>query len=882
MDQNIFRFILRFSLKDQLFLLTLTLLSFPFLYYTLELPKLIINDAIRGFDQNTAVFGFSFDQISYLFTLCFLFLLMVVLNGVFKYYINTLKGQLGERMLRRLRYELYARVLRFPLPRFKKVSSGEIIPMITMEVEPLGGFIGDAIAQPAFQGGTLLVYLGFIFVQDPLLGLASIMFYPLQGYLIPKMQKRVNELGKQRVQTMRRISEKIGETVGGVQEIHNHDTSARHLAEISDRYGDIYEIRFEIYRRKYFIKFINNFINQLTPFFFYSLGGYLVIQGSLSFGALVAVLAAYKDLAGPWRELLVWYQLKEDSRIKYEQVIEQFQPAGLLSKEMQEDETGADRALAGPLSLQNVAYGDDGTTRVLDGVTCDISLTAHTAVINAGAGGTEELAPLMTRLFVPSSGSITLDGADLATLPEPVTGRRLAYVGPTPYLFSGTLRDNLYYALRHRPITPAEPKAETADRRAKRHYEAQASGNSPYDIDADWTDYAAAGCANAHELEALTLQALKLVDFYEEVYELGLAGKIAPDTHPDRIDRVLRARAGMRERLADPELARLVEVFDRSRFNSNATVAENLLFGTPVNETFSLERMAENTYVRSILVEASLNQRFLEAGREVAASMVDIFSELPPGHELFERFSFIKADDLADYKALLERTKKDEPTALSDAEQARLITLVLKLVPSRHRLGVVTDEMQEAILVARQQFAAALPEHLCDDVAFFDENTYNVAASVQDNILFGRLTYGQTRESLDRIRSVLRQVAGKAGLSKVIMRLGLDTPVGVSGLRLSTAQRQKASLARGLLKNADLLVINHATAALDGTSQIRVHDAIRKHRTGKGLVWFLHRPAAAKTYDHVVVMRDGRVAQSGSYDDVSQEGSLLASLIKQG
>ena len=72
-----------------------------------------------------------------------LFLALVLINGAFKYRINTLKGRLGERMLRRLRYELYARVLRFPLPRFRKVSQGEIIPMITAEVEPLGGFIGD-------------------------------------------------------------------------------------------------------------------------------------------------------------------------------------------------------------------------------------------------------------------------------------------------------------------------------------------------------------------------------------------------------------------------------------------------------------------------------------------------------------------------------------------------------------------------------------------------------------------------------------------------------------------------------------------------------------------------------------------------------------------
>src|SRR4029078_4173908 len=55
-------------------------------------------------------------------------------------------------MLRRLRYDLYARILRFPLPHFRKVSQGELIPMITSEVESLGGFIGDAFTPPSSRG----------------------------------------------------------------------------------------------------------------------------------------------------------------------------------------------------------------------------------------------------------------------------------------------------------------------------------------------------------------------------------------------------------------------------------------------------------------------------------------------------------------------------------------------------------------------------------------------------------------------------------------------------------------------------------------------------------------------------------------------------------
>ena len=59
----------------------------------------------------------------------------------------------------------------------------------------------------------------------------------------------------------------------------------------------------------------------LTPFFFYSIGGYLVIEGRLTLGALVAVLAAYKDFSAPLRELFRYYQSAEDVRIRYEEML---------------------------------------------------------------------------------------------------------------------------------------------------------------------------------------------------------------------------------------------------------------------------------------------------------------------------------------------------------------------------------------------------------------------------------------------------------------------------------------------------------------------------------------------------------------------------------
>lgn len=134
MEKSVYAYIWRHSRSTQITLLLATLVTFPILYFSLDLPKTIVNDAIGSFDSTPLEIPLigvevEFSQIGYLLTLSFLFLLMVVINGGIKYYLNVSQGLLGERLLRRLRYQLYARVLRFPLPHFRKVSSGEVIPI---------------------------------------------------------------------------------------------------------------------------------------------------------------------------------------------------------------------------------------------------------------------------------------------------------------------------------------------------------------------------------------------------------------------------------------------------------------------------------------------------------------------------------------------------------------------------------------------------------------------------------------------------------------------------------------------------------------------------------------------------------------------------------
>lgn len=87
-----FSFIWKYSRRDQLVLLVLTLITFPILYITLELPKRIINDAIGAETDVIDVFGMSFSQVQFLMVLCFAYLFSVLIHGLMKMRLNTMKG----------------------------------------------------------------------------------------------------------------------------------------------------------------------------------------------------------------------------------------------------------------------------------------------------------------------------------------------------------------------------------------------------------------------------------------------------------------------------------------------------------------------------------------------------------------------------------------------------------------------------------------------------------------------------------------------------------------------------------------------------------------------------------------------------------------------
>ncbi|KAB0269750.1 ABC transporter ATP-binding protein [Microvirga brassicacearum] len=887
MEKSLFRYIWTHSKRDQLLVCAVVLVSQPFYFASLDLPRQIVNQAIQGEafreGQATAPFlpftlslpewlggasfpifeGFEVGRIGLLLGLSGLFLFFVIINGAFKYWINVAKGVLGERMLRRLRFDLFTMVLRFTPEALRTVKSSETATIIKDEVEPVGGFIGDAFITPVFLGMQALTALFFIMVQNVSLGLMALAVVGIQFTIIPRMRRELLRLGKRRQIASRQLAGRIAEVSDGIEAVQVHNSYAWERAEIGQRLYQLFDLRLRIYNRKFIVKFINNFLSQLTPFFFYSVGGYLAIRGTLDIGQLVAVIAAYRELPPPLKELIDWDQQRLDVQVKYDQVTQHFSEERLAPTLLAKEDAGEEAPLVGPLVAEDLRVSDPHGGVILNGVSFEIPLPADVALISGGASVASLMAQILARRMTTFGGRIRIGEQDLRQIPPAIAGQKIAYAGVDPILFPGSIRDNLVYGLRHKPLGQRKEDEREALRRIR---EAQRTGNPIENVADEWIDYTVVGAKDEDDLDRILIDLMKKVGMGNEIYLFGLAGRIDPERDPQLAEHLVEARRRLRETFQAEGMADLVEPFDPQQFNDQSTIAENLLFGVPTSDAFRGRNLAENSSFRSAIDQAGLFDELVHMGRQIAETMAEIFEGLPPGHSLFEQFSFIGAEELPEFEAILRRSRSD--AALTKEDRTRLLSLPLAYIEARHRLGLIDDKLKVQFVQARgyvrQEF-----QKVEADVEFYDPEKICAAAPVRDNLLFGRVSY-RVANAQARVAEAISAVVKGLDLLEDIERVGLDRQVGTAGRLLTAQERASVNLVRCLVKRPDILVIDGALAPFDETRAQKMIKLLIELGRGRSLFMVLPNDRQVEDFDILMRFGDGQITTESNAGRTSE------------
>ena len=868
-ERSLFRFIWKYSKRDQLILLAVTACLFPLLYLTLELPKRIINDAIGAQTDQIEILGYSLDKLDYLWVLCGGFLIAVLAHGLLKMRINTMKGVLAERMLRRFRYQLIARVLRFPQPYFERVSQGELVSMITSESEPMGGLMGDAVSQPVLQAGQMLTILFFLFTQSPWFGLAAVALIPLQGWLIPMLQRQINLLNKTRIHEVRALASEIGESAAGAATLRINGGWRYRMAAITDRLGRLYEIRFEIYQKKFFMKFLNNFITNLTPFFFYAVGGYLVLDGKVSLGALVAALAAYKDLASPWKELLAYYNQTQDMSLRWDVILERFAPAGMVREELMFGEPQTIPHLKGDVALQRVNVRDADGNLVLEDLN---AILPAGQVIGIAAPSEEDrraLAELLTREVLPSAGQVTVAGQDMRDLHQAVLALRIGYVTSRPVLFQGSFGDNVMMPMRHRPKGAAQD--------TRRFLAAQLAGNSADPFDAPWLDPELAGFASAHDLRDWWVQLLAGIGTDSALFWRGMEQLFDQNQHPRLAQCLIDLRPKVQEAVAAAGLEAQVHWFAPDAYNPALPVAENLLYAT-LCEPITEEVLQRHVEFLERLRELKLDDDLVTLTQDVVDILRQIFGMDGTGHPLFRKLGLDpKAYERA--SALVDKTRSKGAASLGPDELAQLMIVPFSI--SAEQIGpAFTDEMKMRILSFRKSHAGELMETLSDIFVRLDEAVFAPGLTVLENALFGKISDGAGARG-DELRRLVSEVLVANGARDMVVELIFDLPIALGGQGLPASYAEPLAFARATIKRPDILLLDSALTSYDLDTRIAVHKNLRRLLPATTLVYLDTSFERPDVFDVHYELRQGRLVSDDPHYEVAEDSAASQDLARK-
>jgi ATP-binding cassette subfamily B protein len=177
------------------------------------------------------------------------------------------------------------------------------------------------------------------------------------------------------------------------------------------------------------------------------------------------------------------------------------------------------------------------------------------------------------------------------------------------------------------------------------------------------------------------------------------------------------------------------------------------------------------------------------------------------------------------------------------------------------------------IAIDGQDIAQVSRRSLRQHIAYVGQDVFLFRSTVRENIAFGRPGASE---------SEIVAAAKAAYAHDFIMSFprGYDTPVGEHGLQLSGGQRQRISIARALVKNAPIILLDEATAALDSESERQVREAMDHLCEGRTTVAIAHRLHTVAHADRIYVLERGGAVESGRHDELLRQGGRYASFYR--
>lgn len=618
-------------------------------------------------------------------------------------------------------------------------------------------FLGDALAVPLLAGGRIVVALAYLAWLDPWLGMAGALL-ALVLVLLARQRSGASQAGQRAGSAaLVALRQETGELVRRWLTARAHGATQGELTRFGTALrASTQPLHAPAVRDRLSMRLVEA-LGLAGTFAAPAAVGLVSLAGGLGIGAAASAVLAVASLSGPATLLAAWRaglaQAHADLRIVAD--------AHALLRVSADDgaNDAAPHAGAPLLCLEDLLIDIPGSQRRIGPLGLVVEGPGTIALSGDDAATLSQIARVLAGLADARGGAVRIAGVDPARLAPPARAALVGFVAAEPMLLRGSWRENLTYGL---------PEPERAEDRFA-------------DI-------------------------LDIASLHAPLRQAGLAAPVDPVRHARLAAAIVPLRAvvqaALRTQGTDPDY---IDPFVPDAYNRHATLGENILFGQAVGSTFSAANLGQQPFLKAVLEAENLTATLQEMGLSIARTAVELLDGIPDDNPLVARLGLFPASERPLLEEIVARQGTRARGQARAAERDRLVGLSLRYSEARHRLGLMDETLEKRILDARATFARLLPASLRSSVDFYDPGRLCRAASLADNLLFGRVAWDLAGAQEAADAAIAGALEG-ADLTADVLALGLATPFDPGLVDDLPDLPVAIDLARALLRSPRLLV----------------------------------------------------------------------------
>lgn len=353
-------------------------------------------------------------------------------------------GGLGERLMYELRIRVFSHMQRQPLAFYTGEKAGVLMTRMTSDIEALSMLFQEGLINFAVQGLTVTVITVVLFVLNPMLALITVVAVVPATVLLTLWFRGVSQTGYDRARE--RIADLLAdlqESLAGIRVIAAFNRRRHNVIHHRNVVGDFESANLFTGRAASIYAPGAEAIGIFAQAVLLLVGGRMVLDGSMTLGELTAFGLYLTAFFAPIQQLVQLYNSYQQGQAAMRKLGDLLD----LQPEVAEAPEAVDLPpLEGAIELRNVTFGYNSDAPVLTGIDLKIAAGQSLAVVGPTGAGKSTIAKLIARFYDPDDGSVLIDGFDLRDATLRSLRTQLGIVPQEPFLFHGTIRDNIAFA----------------------------------------------------------------------------------------------------------------------------------------------------------------------------------------------------------------------------------------------------------------------------------------------------------------------------------------------------------------------------------------------------------------------------------------------------